>query len=185
MKGTSFLSGNEGEGLKTGEAHNLVALFEVGVTGFDNFCETEGAHDFAELYGSHVLRDVHHPDTHGGVDGKISHARESLAVLEDGKRGFLELKDVGSDEFFGACGENPLTIGVGHGDEHSREALTRDQRSVTGEKGEQAGGAGHGEIGKGAGMKASATGQRPHVQRRPVGHPARSRLEDGEGRGMV
>ena len=85
------------------------------MAGFNNFGETEGAHDFADLDGRHVLRDVHHPDAHGGVDGEIFDAREGLAVFERGGRRFFELENIGSDEILRTCGKNPLTIGVWHG----------------------------------------------------------------------
>ena len=114
MECTGFLSGYTGKGLEPREAHDLVAFFEIGVAGFDDFAEAQSTHDLAELDGRHVLRDVSHPDAHAGVDGKILDAREGLAVFKRGKRRFFELKDVGGDESVRASGENPLAIGVGH-----------------------------------------------------------------------
>ena len=130
MESTGFLSGYAGKGLEPSQAHDLVAFFEIGMAGFDDFAEAESAHDLAELDGRHVLRDVSHPDAHGRVDGKILDAREGLAVFKRGKRRFFELKDVGSNETVRTGGENPLTICVGHGKEDSRKAGTGECRLV-------------------------------------------------------
>jgi len=114
LESTGFLSGYAGKGLEPSQAHDLVAFFEIGMAGLDDFAEAESAHDLAELDGRHVLRDVSHPDAHGRVDGEILDAREGLAVFKRGKRRFFELKDVGGDESVRASGENPLAIRVGH-----------------------------------------------------------------------
>lgn len=120
----SLLSGNEDKSLEAGKTHDLVAFFEVRVAGFDDFSEAEGAHDFPELDGRHVLRDVGHPDAHCGVDRKIFDAGEGLAVFGRGKRRLLELKDVRGNETVRASSENPLTICVRHGRKDSRKAVT-------------------------------------------------------------
>ena len=115
LEGAGILGGDECEFLEAGEAHNLVAFFEIGMTGFGDFGEAKGAHDFAELHGRHVLGNIGHPDAHGGVDGEIFDASEGLAVFEGGKRGLGELQDIGSNEALRASGEFPLAIGSGHG----------------------------------------------------------------------
>jgi hypothetical protein len=69
------------------------------------------------------LGDVSHPNAHGGIYGKESHAREGLALLEDGKRGFAELEDLRSDKTFGAGSEDELAIGAGHVGKDSRKAV--------------------------------------------------------------
>src|SRR5882762_3719468 len=115
LKGTLPLAGKETVFLEAGEAGDFVAFFEIGIAGFGDFGEAEGAHDFADLDGRHVLGEIGHPDAHGGVDGKIFYAGEGLAFGDGGDGGFGEFEDVGSDEAGGAIGEEPLTIGGGHG----------------------------------------------------------------------
>ena len=100
--------------LKAGEAHDLVALIEVRMARFDHFSEAEGAHDFAEFDGRHVLRDIRHPDTHGRIDGKIFDASQGLAVFERRNGGLIELEDLGSNEFPGTRSENPLAVSGSH-----------------------------------------------------------------------
>jgi len=93
----------------------LSPFFEIGIAGFGDFGEAEGAHDFTDLDGRHVLREIGHPDAHGGVDGEIIYAGEGLAFGDGGDGGFGEFEDVGSDEAGGAIGEDPLTVGGWHG----------------------------------------------------------------------
>jgi len=40
----------------------LSPFLEIRIAGFDDFGESEGAHDFADLNWRHVLREVGHPD---------------------------------------------------------------------------------------------------------------------------
>ena len=84
LKATRFLPGDEGKFLQAGEAEDLVATLEIGMAGFCDFGKTEGAHDFAELDGRHVLGDIGHPNAHGGIDREELDASESLAFLESG-----------------------------------------------------------------------------------------------------
>ncbi len=100
--------------LQAGETDQFVARLVVGMTGLDDFSKAEGAHHFTESDGRHVLRNVGHPDAHGGIDGEIFDAGEGLAVLERGERRFRELEIGGRDEVFGAGDEFPLTNGGGH-----------------------------------------------------------------------
>jgi len=47
----------------------------------DDFREAQGAHDFADGHSGKIgIRD--HPDAHSGVDGKIFHAGQRLAVFQ-------------------------------------------------------------------------------------------------------
>src|SRR6266404_3809725 len=115
LKGTLPLAGKETVFLEPGEAGDFVTLFEIGMAGFGDFGEAEGAHDFADLDGRHVLGEIGHPDAHGGIDGEIFYAGEGLAFGDGGDGGFGEFEDVGSDEAGGAIGEEPLTIGGWHG----------------------------------------------------------------------
>jgi len=65
----------------------LSPFFEIGIAGFDDFGEAEGAHDFADLDRRHVLREVGHPDAHGGVDGEVFYFGEGLAFGDGGDWG--------------------------------------------------------------------------------------------------
>ena len=83
LEGAFFLAGDEDIFLKASEAHDLVTFFEIGMAGFDNFGETEGTHNIADLDGRHVLGDIGHPDAHRGVDGEVFDASEGLAIFEE------------------------------------------------------------------------------------------------------
>ena len=115
MEGAGFLAVDEDVVLKAGQAGNLVALLEIGMAGFDDFGEAEGAHDVTESDGRHVLGYVGHPDAHGGVDGEIFDAGEGLAVLNGGEGRFGELEIAWGDQASGTGDEFPLTDDVGHG----------------------------------------------------------------------
>lgn len=114
LKSAGFPAGNVDEFLKSGKADDFIALFVIGMEGFNDFGDAEGAHNLAELNGGHVLGNVRHPDAHGGVDGKVFDACESLGLFEGGKGRFGELEDVGSDESLRVGGEFPLAIGSRH-----------------------------------------------------------------------
>jgi hypothetical protein len=110
-----FGGSDEEKFLEAREASDLISLFEIGMTRFDDFRDTDGTHDFAELDGRHVLRDVGHPDAHGGIDGEICDASEGLVVCKGRNGRFDEMEDVGSDEIGGTGMENVLVIRRGHG----------------------------------------------------------------------
>jgi hypothetical protein len=99
--------------LEAGEAEELVALFVVGMARFDDFGKAEGAHDFADLDGRHVLREVDHPYAHGGIEGEIFYFGEGLVFANGGNGRFDELEGVWSDEAGGTRVEKPLVVG-GH-----------------------------------------------------------------------
>jgi hypothetical protein len=61
------------------------------------------------------LRDVGHPDAHGGIDGEICDASEGLVIGERRDGRFDEMEDVGSDEIGGTGMEDVLMIRGGHG----------------------------------------------------------------------
>ena len=115
MESAFFVPGDQDVLLKAGETGDFVTLFIVGMTGLGDLGEAEGAHDFAELHGGHVLGNVGHPNAHGGVDGEIFDAGKGLAVRDGGDGRFGELEDVGCDEAGGAICELPLAVGGGHG----------------------------------------------------------------------
>src|SRR6266481_2243896 len=81
------LAGENDIFLEAGQAGDFVSLFEIRIAGFDDFGKAEGAHDFADLHGWHVLGEVGHPDAHGGVDGEIFNFGEGLALGDSGNRG--------------------------------------------------------------------------------------------------
>ena len=60
------------------------------------------------------MRDIGHPDAHGGVDGEIFDAGESLAVREGRQLSFGEFEDVRSNEFLRVGGQNELAVESGH-----------------------------------------------------------------------
>ncbi len=131
LEGAFSFAGEDAVFLEAGEAGDFVALLEIRIAGFDDFGESEGAHDFADLNWRHVLREVGHPDAHGGVDGEIFHFGEGLAFGDGGNWGVGELEDVGSDQSGGAIGEKPLAIGGGHGgrvEEVEREVKEEEKR---------------------------------------------------------
>jgi len=66
--------------LQTSKARDAVAFFVIGVARLDDFGETGRPHDFTDRHNRKVgIRN--HPDAHSGIDGKIFHAREGLAVF--------------------------------------------------------------------------------------------------------
>jgi hypothetical protein len=90
------------------------------MAGVDDFGETESAHDLADLHRWHVLRDISHPDAHGGIDGEVFDAGEGLTVVESGNGRFGKFENVRGYEAMRTCGEFPLTIDAGHKEENRR-----------------------------------------------------------------
>jgi len=77
--------------------------------------EAEGAHDFADLDGRHVLgKSVIQTRMVGSMERYFT-LGEGLAFGDGGDGGFGEFEDVGSDEAGGAIGEDPLTVCGWHG----------------------------------------------------------------------
>ena len=96
------------------EAHDLVAVFVVGVAGFDDFGETEAAHHVADGDGRHVPLDVGHPHAHGGVHGEVAYASEGLAFADFRKRGLRRVAGRRGQQSTGASCEMELAVDVGH-----------------------------------------------------------------------
>src|SRR5208337_4275756 len=134
LEGAGFLAGNENVVLKASEAGNLVTLFEVGRAGSDDFGEAEGEHDATESDGRHVLRDVGHPNAHGGINGEIFDAGEGLAILEGGKSGLGELEIGWRNEASGTGDEFRLTYGIGHGDLREKSSGGEGEKQTVGER---------------------------------------------------
>src|SRR5271167_1451480 len=70
LKGRQVAGANDDISLQSSEADNFVALLEGRMARFNDFGQTESAHDLTERDGRHVLRNVCHPYAQGGVDGK-------------------------------------------------------------------------------------------------------------------
>src|SRR5258707_12226571 len=71
LKGTLPLAGKETVFLEAGEAGDFVTLFEIGMAGFGDFGETQGAHDLPDLDGRSGLGETGPPVASGGTAGEL------------------------------------------------------------------------------------------------------------------